>query len=76
MQLEGKIEGVMESWPLQLAATKGSERYHVQLLLETTITKKGVEVVASVLQPGVRIRIEGTSTKVRAMTAQKIEVLD
>lgn len=75
MEIEGHIQEVMESWPLQLAVDTNSGRYHVGLQPETRIEIGGVKVDPGDLKPGLTVLIKGTNTGNLSMTANTIEIL-
>lgn len=76
MMIEGTVEQVMETSPLQLTITTNSGRYYVALQPSTVITQQGNSVSPSTLKPGVRVQINGQSSNFdnMALTAQTIEI--
>ena len=75
--IEGIIVEVMESWPLQLAVEGGGNRYHVELLHQTTVTRGSRDVNPGVLQPDQRVRVSGSGRgpPTQVMIAESIEIL-
>lgn len=57
--IQGIILDVMETWPLQMIVSTGSQRYLVSLTEDTRIAKAGRTVSADVLRRGMRITISG-----------------
>lgn len=59
MTLDGTIEVVMETWPLQLVVVTGRGRYHVALKPTTKVTRAGLLVPIGQLAPQQAIRVTG-----------------
>lgn len=76
MMIEGQIEQVMESFPLQLTVTTNSGRYFVSLQANTAIVQQGKTVAPTSLQPGTRVQISGRQAANAEMTlvAQNIQI--
>lgn len=76
MNIEGTVEQVMETSPLQLTVTTNSGRYYVALQPNTAVTQQGNTVHPGSLKPGVRVHISGQSSNFdsMALTAQAIEI--
>lgn len=77
MIIEGTVEQVMETSPLQLTVTTNSGRYYVALQTNTAVSKQGNIVNPSILKPGVRVHINGQPSNFdhMALTAQAVEIL-
>jgi hypothetical protein len=76
MKIEGTIEEVMETWPLQLTLASDQGRFHVLLRPETAIRKNDVGVGASELRRGEAVRVEGHASGAAGLTATAVTVLD
>ena len=76
MMIEGTIEQVMESWPLQLTVTTRSGRYYVSLQADTAITQQGTTIAPEKLKPGLQVQITGQGASIdnMALTAQSIQI--
>jgi hypothetical protein len=76
MNIEGTVEQVMETSPLQLTVTTNSGRYYVALQPNTAVIQEGKDVNPSRLKPGVRVHISGQSSNFdnMALTAQTVEI--
>lgn len=76
MIIEGTVEQVMETSPLQLTVTTNSGRYSVALQPSTTVTQQGNIVNPDGLKPGVRVHISGQPSNfdTLSLTAQTIEI--
>jgi hypothetical protein len=76
MIIEGTVEQVMETLPLQLTVTTNSGRYYVALQPNTAMTQQGNTADPGGLKPGVRVHISGQSSNFdnMALTAQAIEI--
>jgi hypothetical protein len=76
MIIEGTVEQVMETSPLQLTVTTNSGRYHVALQSNTAVTQQDKTVNSGILKPGVRVSISGqpSSFDSMALTAQAVEI--
>lgn len=76
MIIEGTIEQVMETSPLQLTITTNSDRYYVALQDNTTVTQQGNAVNPLSLKPGLRVRIEGqqSAEDAKALKAQTLVI--
>jgi len=76
MIIEGTVEQVMETSPLQLTVTTNSGRYSVALQPRTTVTQQGNTVNPDGLKPGVRVHINGqlSNFDTMSLTAQTIEI--
>jgi hypothetical protein len=57
--LEGRITGVMETWPLQLIVAAGSQQHTVALSDTTEVKRNGVVVGPGALRPGQLIAVQG-----------------
>ncbi len=57
--IQGTIEGVMETWPLQLTVAAGGMRYLVTLTDSTAIRRAGRPADARSLRPGFRVAVSG-----------------
>jgi hypothetical protein len=76
MVIEGTIEQVMESFPLQLTVTTNSGRYFVSLQSSTAVIQQGKTVEQGVLKPGTAVQITGnqSSGADMALIAQTIQI--
>lgn len=76
MMIEGTIEQVMESFPVQLTVTTNSGRYFVSLQSNTTIVQAGKAMDQFTLKPGQKVQITGTqpATADMALIAQSIQL--
>ncbi|MGA9382113.1 MAG: hypothetical protein WBV73_25415 [Phormidium sp.] len=76
MTIEGTIEQVMETSPLQLTVTTNSGRYYVALQDNTTVTQQGNAVNPLSLKPGLRVRIQGQQSgeDTKALKAQTLAI--
>ncbi|NJP08085.1 MAG: hypothetical protein HC866_00260 [Leptolyngbyaceae cyanobacterium RU_5_1] len=76
MIIEGTVEQVMETSPLQLTVTTNSGRYYVALQANTTVTQQGNTINPWSLKPGVRVQISGQPSNFdsMALTAQAVEI--
>ena len=75
MIIEGTIEQVMESWPLQLTVTTRSGRYYVSLQVDTAVTQQGTTIAPERLKPGLQVQITGQGASDNmALTAQSIQI--
>ena len=76
--IEGTIAEVAESWPLQLIVATKTDRVHVALTPDTTITRLGERSRPGELVPNLRVRIAGlrSGASATAMTARTIEILN
>jgi hypothetical protein len=76
MTIEGTIEQVMESWPLQLTVITNSGRCYVSLQSETATTQQGKTVAQATLKPGSQVQITGqrASTNNMTLVAQAIQI--
>lgn len=76
VMIEGEIEQVMETYPLQLMVTTKQGRYYVALRNDTTVIQQGQTVNQNNLRPGMQIQVKGplSSSDDRAMTAQIIQI--
>jgi hypothetical protein len=75
MLIEGKIAGVMETWPPQLAVETDAGTCHV-LLGDTVITSGGRPASSGDLKPGLDVRVEGEVSGPRGMTASRIDIIE
>ena len=57
--IQGTIEGVMETWPLQLTVSTGATRYVVSLAPNTVLKRGGRPADARSLRPGARVAVTG-----------------
>ncbi len=76
MIIEGNIQEVMESWPLQLIVQTHSGNIHVDLSAQTVITIGNRSVDTKRLSPGIRVRIEGVSIGEIGFEAHSIRILE
>jgi hypothetical protein len=76
MIIEGTVEQVMETSPLQLTVTTDSGRYYVALQSSTAVTQQGHTVNPDGLKPGVCVHINGQPSNFdnMALTAQDIKI--
>lgn len=76
MIIEGTVEQVMETSPLQLTVTTNSGRYYVALQPSTAVTQQGNTVNPGSLKPGVHVHISGQPSNFdnMALTAQAVEI--
>jgi hypothetical protein len=59
MIIEGSVEKVMESYPLQLMVKTEAGQFFVSLQSGTNITQKGKTMEQGILTPGMRVQITG-----------------
>jgi hypothetical protein len=76
MIIEGTVEQVMETSPLQLTVATNSGRYYVALQPSTVVAQQGNTVNPGGLKPGVRVHISGQPSNFdnMALTAQAVEI--
>ncbi|PSB15309.1 hypothetical protein C7B65_24665 [Phormidesmis priestleyi ULC007] len=76
MMIEGTVEQVMESFPLQLTVTTDSGRYFVSLQSNTSVMRQGKTVAPGTLTPGIRVQITGNQSPIEetALVAQTIQI--
>lgn len=76
MTIEGTIEQVMETSPLQLTVTTNSGRYFVALQDDTTVTQQGNPINPLSLKPGLKVHIEGQQSggDTQALKAQTLAI--
>lgn len=74
MSLEGVIAELYETWPLQLNLKTPSGLYLVALSEQTKVVGGKRSIPATQLKPGMKVKISGTLTGDKAITAQSITV--
>lgn len=76
MVIEGTVEQVMESYPLQLTVTTNSGRYFVSLQANTIVAQQDKTVEQGTLKPGTHVQITGQqpANADMALVAQKIQI--
>lgn len=77
MTIEGVVEAVMETFPLQLRIDVEGVAYRVSLTERTSVSSHGTSVDPGRIKPSARVRITGSSTPggTKALTADSIEIL-
>jgi hypothetical protein len=70
----GRVTGVMETWPLQLAVQTSAGIYHVLLRENATVTSGGHPVSPGRLRAGHAVRVDGESSGPQGITATGIEI--
>ena len=74
MIIEGQITGVMETWPLQLTVQTDAGMYHV-ILAEIVVTSGGQPVSPGDIREGDTVRVDGTPSGPRGITATSIDII-
>jgi hypothetical protein len=76
--ISGKIQEVMESYPIQLMVDVHGTIYHMGLLEETIVFKDGKTVTINELVPGVHITAKGdiSPSSPRAMMVKKVDIIE
>ena len=71
MQIEGTVDEVMESWPVQLTVRTSDARYHAELTADVSVATQAR------LVPGTRVRLvcDETSSP-SAVIVRSVEILD
>ena len=73
--MEGRIVGVLETWPLQLLVEGTQGRWSVALGAETVIRQAGRTIDPGGLRPGSRVVVRGEVTGALAMGADSIDLV-
>ena len=74
MTLEGVIAELYETWPLQLSLRTSTGQYLVALSEQTKVVRGKRSIPVAQLKPGMKVKISGTLTGEKAITAQSIAV--
>jgi hypothetical protein len=75
MVIEGRVTGVMETWPLQLTLRTDDVTYHIILSDDTAIYAEGQERSPADIRPGLMVRIQGDASGPRGMSATRIQLM-
>lgn len=76
VKIDGYIEGVMESFPLQLELRTEKGNISVSLEAGTRVLKGKSPVDPGTLLPGMRVEIRGRPSSPDGITAEDITILD